>query len=76
MFFRMLRLIVARVDGSPFAFRHCEKHSIPIRNDGSDDVQAERQERAFGWFLVQPKNIAAGRLVFYPEIPVMSSNCK
>jgi hypothetical protein len=76
MFFRMLRLIVARTNASPFAFRNCEQHSIPLRNDASDDMQSERQERAFAWFLVQPKNLAAGRLVFYPEIPVVSSNCE
>lgn len=76
MFFRKFRLIFAGASGSFFAFRHWEQHSLPLRNDASDDTQAEMQKRAFGWFLVQPKNTAAGRLVFYPEILAMSSNCK
>lgn len=76
MFFRTLRLIVARANGSPFAFRHLEQHSIRLRNDASDDLQAEMQKRAFAWSLVQPMNIGAGRLLSYPEIPVVSSNCE
>ena len=74
MFFRMLRRIVASANNGPFAFRHWDQQSIPMRNDASEDVQADRQKRAIAWFLVQPKNIAAGRLVLYPGIPVVRSN--
>ena len=76
MFFRKLRLIFAGANGSLFAFRHWEQHSLPLRNDASDDLQAEMQKRAFAKSLVQPVNIAAGRLVSYPEMCCARSNRK
>lgn len=74
MFFRKLRLIFAGASGSLFAFRHWEQHSLPLRNDASDGIKAEMQKRALAWSLVQPMNIAAGRLMSYPDVCSARSN--
>lgn len=76
MFFRMLRLLAPIGTGSPPEFRRCEQHAGPLHYDVSDDAHAERQNGIIAWFLVQPMNIATGRLGSYPEISIAGSNCK
>lgn len=76
MFFRMLRLRASVGAGSSPEFPRCERPAGPLHLGVSADAQEERQDSLLRWFLVQPMNIATGRLGSYPEISVASSNRK
>lgn len=76
MFFRMLRQLAPVGNGSPPKFRRCEQQAGPLHYGVSDDAHAERQDSTIALFLVQPMNLATGRLSSYPEISIAGSNCK
>ena len=76
MFFRMLRLLAPVGAGSSPEFPRCEQHAGSVHYGVSVDAHTERQDRIIAWFLVQPMNIATGRLGSYPEISIAGSNCK
>lgn len=74
MFFRMLRLLTPFGTGKSLGFFRCEQHSGPLHHDIAERAEAKRQDLIIAWFLVQPMNIAAGRLCSNPVTTVASSN--
>ncbi len=59
MFCQMLRLFAS---GFIPGLRGPEQRASLMRHGAPDDAQSETQMRIFAWHLVQPTNVAAGRL--------------
>lgn len=76
MFFRIPRLRPPRgLDETP-EFSRFQQHVGPAHDGVAERTQAERQDRIIAWFLVQPMNIATGRLGSNPMIAVACSSGK
>lgn len=73
MFFRMLRLLAPVDAGSSPEFPRCEQHTGSVHRCSAEKTPAESQDLIIAWFLVQPMNIATGRLSPNPMMTVASS---
>ncbi len=62
MFFRMLRLLAPIGTGNSPEYPLCKQGSGPFQHSIAENEQAESQDPIIAWFLVQPMNIATGRL--------------
>lgn len=62
MFFRMRRLLAPVGAGKSPEFSHCEQPACPMHHGIAERAEAKRQDPIIAWFLVQPMNIATGRL--------------
>ncbi len=76
MFFQLLRLLAPVGKSNSPEFPLCQQHAGHLHHGIAAKTQAESQDRIIAWFLVQPMNIATGRLGSIPILAVTRSNCK
>jgi hypothetical protein len=70
MFFRMLRLLAPVSMGKTAELSRCEQHAGLLHRSIAERAPDEREDPIIAWFLVQPVNIATGRLGSNPMIAV------
>lgn len=79
MFFRMRRLLAPVGTGKSSEFSRCEHPAGPMHHGIAERAEAKGQDPIIAWFLVQPMNIATGRLgsnpvtTFEPQIARLAS---
>jgi hypothetical protein len=70
MFFRMLKLLAPVGTGKAAEFSLSEQHAGQLHHGIAEKAQADLQDAMSAWFLVQPVNIATGRLGSNPMMAV------